>query len=93
MVCLHFVVFKTDTDKKFLYFLGIQPKNQDWETDDCLHFQRLTVDKQFASQVHVATTVTDGSVMLELTLIDVSNETDIYINGLLIEDERAVSVN
>lgn len=69
------------------------PKNQDWETEDCLQFQRMCVDKKFVSIVHKVDQVgaSDDDVQLELTLIDVSTDTDIDINSMLVLEDRAVA--
>lgn len=77
---------------KSTYFSGIQPMNDDWTINDCTHFIRLTIDKQYASMVNVAHTSSDGSVTLQLTLFDVATESDININKLLLDDGRAKSV-
>lgn len=74
-------------------FSGVTPKNQDWETEDCLQFQRMTVDKKFVSFVHKVSRVgaAEDDVQLELTLIDVSTETDIDINKMLVLEDRAIA--
>lgn len=69
--------------------------NRDWETDDCLRFQQMTVDKKFVSRIDnvLRTGAPSGSSdesVLELTLIDVSTSADININDLLVMEKRAV---
>lgn len=72
---------------------GIAPKNQDWETEDCLYFQRMTVDKKFVSRIENIVTDEDGDTRLELQMIDVSTDTDVVINDELIKDGRAIRIN
>lgn len=81
------------TYSKLHFASGVTPKNQDWETEDCLQFQRMCVDKKFVSIVHKVDQVgaSDDDVQLELTLIDVSTDTDIDINSMLVLEDRAVA--
>lgn len=74
------------------FFSGIQPVNNVWKDADCNHFVSLTLDRQFSAFVNVAQTDLDGNVTLQLTLYDVSTERDININGMLLDEGRAVSV-
>lgn len=66
--------------------------NRDWDTDDCLRFQRMTVDKKFVSRIDniLRTGSPSDEAILELTLIDVSTDTDVNINQLLVLEDRAV---
>lgn len=70
--------------------VGIAPINQDWETEDCIFFQGMTVDKRFVSHIKNIVTDDDGQPRLELQLIDVSTETDIIVNDVLVNDGRAI---
>ena len=58
--------------------------------EDCLHFQKLTVDKTFASIIRsISDDEMNKDKLLELILIDVSGETDILIHEVLIQENRA----
>lgn len=72
---------------------GIKPKNTDWEIEDCLYFQNLTTDKSFVSRIDniVVDANSPETNVLELTLIDVTTEIDVYINQSFILDGRAIS--
>lgn len=71
---------------------GIAPINKDWEIEDCLHFQHLTQDKCFVSNVRNIIYDNDSpeNHKLELTLIDVTTDQDIYINDMFIAEGRAI---
>lgn len=72
---------------------GVRPVNRDWETDDCLRFQQLTVDKKFVSRIDAVARngpAHGDEAILELTLVDVSTATDVNINQLLVREKRAV---
>lgn len=71
---------------KFIFCLGIKPKYTDWSTDDCLFFQKLTVNRPFYSiikNIRLDKTV-------ELQLIDTSDSSiDRHIDEILLEENRA----
>ncbi|KMQ98076.1 tudor domain-containing protein 7 [Lasius niger] len=72
--------------------VGIKAINNDWSVNDCVRFKDLVLDKDFVSVV--AESVFDhlspaNGTVLGLRLIDVSTEKDIYIDRLLVEENRA----
>lgn len=66
--------------------------NNDWSVNDCVRFKDLVLDKDFVSVVTESVfdhlSPANGTV-LGLRLIDVSTEKDIYIDRLLVEENRA----
>ncbi|XP_025155538.1 tudor domain-containing protein 7 isoform X2 [Harpegnathos saltator] len=72
--------------------IGIQPMNMDWTVEDCVRFRDLVLNKNFVSIV--AESMFDhlspvNGTVLGLKLIDVSTEQDIFIDKLLVEENRA----
>ncbi|XP_046745960.1 tudor domain-containing protein 7B isoform X1 [Diprion similis] len=74
--------------------VGIQPLNIDWSVEDCLRFQELVVERNFVSIVVDSgpDRLSPGDTVLGLKLIDVSEETDIYLDKLLIAEGRATAI-
>lgn len=70
------------------HFTDVQPKNTDWTDNDCSRFQDLTVGKQFVSQIKNVKTE-QNNYEVELILIDTSTDEDIYIDQILVNEERA----
>ncbi|XP_014473418.1 PREDICTED: tudor domain-containing protein 7 isoform X2 [Dinoponera quadriceps] len=72
--------------------VGIQPMNTDWTVEDCVRFRDLVLCKNFVSIVvesmfdHLSPV--NGTV-LGLRLIDVSTDKDIFIDKMLVEENRA----
>lgn len=66
--------------------------NTDWTVEDCVRFRDLVLGKNFVSIVvesmfdHLS--LVNGTV-LGLRLIDVSTDKDIFIDKLLVEENRA----
>lgn len=77
-----------------VHLLGIQPKNSVWNNDDCASFQKLTVEKQFATQIKVIRKdpTNNQPYVLEVVLIDVSTAIDVNINDKLVKEQRAIYV-
>lgn len=71
---------------------GIKPANGLWEMDDTIEFNRLVSGQKFQAIVGriVAPDKQDDNAVLEVQLIDVSNEYDVVINDQLIEFGRAI---
>lgn len=71
--------------------IGVQPKNKDWNTNDCTRFQELTVGKSFASEIK---SIQDDNqkYTIDLLLIDVSTTQDIFLDKVLIDEGRAVKI-
>lgn len=74
---------------------GVQPVHGDWTTEDAVRFQQLTVDKKFASYIHNITTdeFSPNEEIVDLMLIDVSTEEDIFIHQILVDENRAVLIS
>lgn len=72
--------------------VGIQPVNIDWSVEDCLRFQELVVERNFVSLVVESgpDKLSLADTVLGLQLIDVSNEEDVYIDRVLVEEGRAI---
>lgn len=69
---------------------GIQPKNNVWNNEDSAYFQKLTVQKQFATQIKaIRKELTDPGYVLEIVLIDVSTSKDINVNDNLVQNQHA----
>ncbi|XP_071572100.1 tudor domain-containing protein 7 [Temnothorax nylanderi] len=72
--------------------VGIEPINVDWTVNDCVEFKKLVLEKNFVSVIvesvfdHLSPV---NGTMLGLRLIDVSTDSDIYIDRLLVEENRA----
>ncbi|XP_055386753.1 tudor domain-containing protein 7-like [Condylostylus longicornis] len=73
---------------------GVKPSKGEWTLNDSIRFSELTVGQRFASVVqNISIDDFDPnkkSKVLELTLIDVLTEEDIYIHEILVEENRAV---
>lgn len=70
----------------FSFFSGIKPKYIDWSTDDCLFFQKLTVNRQFYSIIKNV----NSDKTIELELIDTSDpKIDVHIDEILLKEDRA----
>lgn len=80
---------------KIILFTGVQPVHGDWTTEDAVRFQQLTVDKKFASYIHNITTdeFSPNEEIVDLMLIDVSTEEDIFIHQILVDENRAVLIS
>lgn len=75
--------------------IGIRPINKDWSVEDCLRFQQLVLEKDFVSIV-IESTRDDknpAETILGLKLIDVETSEDIFIDQLLVEENRAVFID
>lgn len=69
---------------------GIQPKNNIWNNEDTAFFQKLTVQKQFATEIKaIRKEPGNQSYVLEMVLIDVSTSTDINVNEEMIKNHHA----
>ncbi|XP_032664575.1 tudor domain-containing protein 7-like [Odontomachus brunneus] len=72
--------------------VGIQPMNIDWTVEDCVRFRDLVLGKNFVSIVvesmfdHLSPV---NDTVLGLKLIDVNTDQDIFIDKLLVEENRA----
>ncbi|ETN63108.1 hypothetical protein AND_005180 [Anopheles darlingi] len=73
---------------------GVKPLNpsKGWTTDDAVRFQKLVVGRKFASIVRgiEADEFNPKEKLVDLELIDVSTEDDIYIHRVLVDEGRAV---
>lgn len=74
---------------------GIQPINVDWSVEDSIRFQDLVVEKNFVSIVVESKSdgLSPADTVLGIKLIDVTTDEDIYIDRLLVEEGRAMSVD
>lgn len=74
--------------------VGVQPQNMDWSVEDCLRFQELVVERNFVSIVVDSgpDRLSPGDTVLGLKLIDVSEETDIHLDKLLVAEGRATAI-
>ncbi|XP_015187922.1 PREDICTED: tudor domain-containing protein 7B-like [Polistes dominula] len=76
--------------------VGIRPINKDWSVEDCIRFQKLVVEKDFVSIV-IESTCDDNKnpheIVLGLKLIDVETSEDIFIDQLLVQENRAVFID
>lgn len=73
---------------------GVKPKHRDWTLEDCMRFRKLTVGNRFVSIIkNISIDVLSNSKIIELQLVDVDTEDDIYIHEVLIEEGRAVADN
>ncbi|PNF29230.1 hypothetical protein B7P43_G10775 [Cryptotermes secundus] len=73
---------------------GIRPKHSDWSVEDCLIFQELVVNREFVSIVMEKgpDILNPTSMTVGLRLIDTSQEEDVWIDELLVNQERAVKI-
>lgn len=70
---------------------GIEAANKAWSPEDALRFRTLAGNKNLSSVVYGKEMDKNGSLLLSLLLIDTSDKAvDIYINQLLVEENRAV---
>uniref|UniRef100_A0A1A9UVJ1 HTH OST-type domain-containing protein n=1 Tax=Glossina austeni TaxID=7395 RepID=A0A1A9UVJ1_GLOAU len=73
---------------------GIKAISDDWTLDDCLFFRKITVGQTFIASIkHISYDKSSGAPntsILELELIDVSTDEDVYTHELLLAEERAV---
>ncbi|XP_069687013.1 tudor domain-containing protein 7 isoform X2 [Periplaneta americana] len=74
---------------------GIQPKHSDWSVEDCLMFQELVVEHEFVSVIMETgpDLLNPSDTVIGLKLIDTSGEDDVYIDRLLIKQERAIATS
>uniref|UniRef100_A0A1I8Q3T5 HTH OST-type domain-containing protein n=1 Tax=Stomoxys calcitrans TaxID=35570 RepID=A0A1I8Q3T5_STOCA len=75
---------------------GIKAVNAEWTLDDCLFFRKLTVGQTFVSVIKNIKYDKDNSLLspiLELELIDVTTDEDVYVHQLLLDEERAIKEN
>uniref|UniRef100_A0A182JIM9 Tudor domain-containing protein 7 n=1 Tax=Anopheles atroparvus TaxID=41427 RepID=A0A182JIM9_ANOAO len=86
----NFRVLPQQAVKAKLY--GVKPLNKDWQAEDAVRFQELTVRRSFASIVHSvqADEINKDEKLVELELIDVSGEDDVYIHKRLVDEGLAV---
>ncbi|XP_063992959.1 tudor domain-containing protein 7-like isoform X2 [Diachasmimorpha longicaudata] len=73
--------------------VGVQPIGGDWSLPTCLQFQKLVVNKNFASIIRRVDIddSTPSETVVALELIDVALEDqDIYIHKILIDERRAL---
>lgn len=64
--------------------------NIDWTAEDCWRFQELSVEKDLVSVVkEIVLDPSSGDTVLSLTLIDVSDSDDVFIDKVLIDEGRA----
>lgn len=74
----------------FFFSPGIQPKNNVWNNDDSSYFQKLTVQRQFATGIKaIRKEPGNQNYVLEIVLIDVSTSQDININEELVKNQHA----
>ncbi|KAI4484094.1 hypothetical protein M0804_007550 [Polistes exclamans] len=75
--------------------VGIRPINKDWSVEDCLRFQQLVLEKNFVSVIIESTRDDKNPVetILGLKLIDVETSEDIFIDQLLVDENRAVFID
>ncbi|XP_050080020.1 uncharacterized protein LOC126567776 [Anopheles maculipalpis] len=71
---------------------GVKPLNNDWTISDAMRFKELTADFTFASIVHSiqADELNPQEQLIELELIDVTTDTDIFVHKILVGEGRAV---
>ncbi|GAB6028423.1 hypothetical protein CHUAL_002583 [Chamberlinius hualienensis] len=72
---------------------GIRPINKDWHTEDCIRFRELVEEKQFvAILTRIEENEEDGELCFEMKLVNTRGNSDIYIDKLLIEENRAYRI-
>ncbi|XP_036333686.1 uncharacterized protein LOC118744646 isoform X2 [Rhagoletis pomonella] len=72
---------------------GITATHGDWSLEDCLRFRQLTVGQKFVASIKRITYDKLGSPdtpILELELIDVTTDEDVYIHEILLKEQRAI---
>uniref|UniRef100_A0A182NSX1 Tudor domain-containing protein 7 n=1 Tax=Anopheles dirus TaxID=7168 RepID=A0A182NSX1_9DIPT len=71
---------------------GVKPLHNDWTIADAMRFKELTADSHFASIVRgiQADELTPQEQLIELELIDVATEDDVYVHKILVDEGRAV---
>uniref|UniRef100_A0A182P5C8 Tudor domain-containing protein 7 n=1 Tax=Anopheles epiroticus TaxID=199890 RepID=A0A182P5C8_9DIPT len=71
---------------------GVKPLQHDWSISDAMRFKELTADCNFASIVRnvQADELNPQEQLIELELIDVSAEDDVYVHKILVDEGRAV---
>lgn len=69
----------------YLSSTGIEPIHKDWTTNDCLKFNKMTVDKRFVSVIKGIRPDEFflNEKIIEVVLIDTSSEVDVNINEVL----------
>lgn len=76
--------------------LGITATHGDWSLEDCLRFRQLTVGQKFVASIKRITYDKLGSPdtpILDLELIDVTTDEDVYIHEILLQEQRAVAID
>ncbi|CAD7012547.1 unnamed protein product [Ceratitis capitata] len=72
---------------------GISATHGDWSLEDCLRFRQLTVGQKFVASIKRTTYDKLGAPdtpILDLELIDVTTDEDVYIHEILLQEQRAV---
>uniref|UniRef100_A0A182M524 Tudor domain-containing protein 7 n=1 Tax=Anopheles culicifacies TaxID=139723 RepID=A0A182M524_9DIPT len=71
---------------------GVKPLHNDWTISDAMRFKELTADCNFASVVRSiqADELNPQEQLIELELIDVSTENDVFVHKILVDEGRAV---
>ncbi|XP_053677129.1 uncharacterized protein LOC128727257 [Anopheles nili] len=71
---------------------GVKPLHNVWKISDAMRFKELTVNGMFASVVRSIQPdeLNPQEQLIELELIDVSSEDDVYVHKTLVEEGRAV---
>uniref|UniRef100_A0A182SY63 Tudor domain-containing protein n=1 Tax=Anopheles maculatus TaxID=74869 RepID=A0A182SY63_9DIPT len=71
---------------------GVKPLHNDWTISDAMRFKELTADCNFASIVRniQPDELNPQEQVMELELIDVSTETDVFVHKILVGEGRAV---
>ncbi|XP_055857184.1 tudor domain-containing protein 7 [Episyrphus balteatus] len=75
---------------------GITARNVDWALEDCLRFRELTVGQKFVSVIKKISNgdkISPDTRILELDLIDVKTDEDIFIRDILIKEQRAIEAS
>lgn len=71
---------------------GIRPVCSDWEMDDIIEFNRLVTRRKFQAIVgKIENSKQDYNDVLEIRLIDVSNEEDECVNDIFVQSGRAIT--
>ncbi|XP_011179383.2 uncharacterized protein LOC105210260 [Zeugodacus cucurbitae] len=73
---------------------GITATHGDWSLEDCLRFRQLTVGQKFVASIKRITYDKLGAPdtpILDLELIDVTTDEDVYIHEILLQEQRAVT--
>ncbi|XP_067627465.1 uncharacterized protein tapas [Eurosta solidaginis] len=73
---------------------GIIAAHCDWSLEDCLRFRQLTVGQKFVASIKRITydklDTSCSTPILDLELIDVTTDEDVYIHEILLQEERAI---